>query len=143
MAYSDVLNKTEEAVAAVITNLEVAGLNVYTKQDDATQELPKAIVKCGDFRELHDMGLYGNFQGNVAVRIVSTADATDALATHRTRVQTILDALSYDNLATTATAAISDFTMIAADEMAVDHFPEDRTFVTECARNVTVCASTV
>lgn len=142
MAYSDVLNKTEAAVKAVIDALAVSGLTTYTKQDDDTQTLPKAIVKCGEFRELHDQGLYGNFQGAVAVRIVSNADDT-TLAAHRARVATILDALSYDNLATTATAALADFTMIAADEMAVDHGVEERSFFTEWARNVTVCASDV
>lgn len=141
MAYSDVLNKTEAALAQVISDLGVAGLNVFTKQDDGEQALPKVIVKCGDFRELHDQGLYGNFQGNVAVRIVSSADGTDTLSTHRARVAEILDPLSRDDLAATATAALADFTMIAADEMAQDHGVEERTFWTEWARNVTVCAS--
>ena len=142
MAYSDVLNKTEEAVASVITSLAIAGLNVYTKQDDAEQTLPKAIVKCGYFRELHNQGLYGDFQGNVAVRIVSNADDT-TLAQHRARVAEILDPLSRDDFHTTASAAVSDFTMIAADEMAVEHSVDERSFVTEWARNVTVCASDV
>lgn len=143
MAYSDLLNKTEEAVASVISGLALDGLTVRTKQDDEDLALPRAIVKCGDFRELHDQGLYGDFQGNVAVRIVSSADETDALTTHRARVAAILDPLSRDDFHTTASAALADFTMIAADEMAVEHSVEERSFVTEWARNVTACASDV
>ena len=143
MAYSDVLNKTEEAVAAVITNLALAGLNVYTKQDDATQELPKAIVKCGEFRELHDMGLYGDYQGFVAVRICSSADGSGAKAAHTALAESVFETLNRDDLHTTATAALPDFTMIAADEKVDDHGVDERQFWSEWARNVTVCASTV
>ena len=142
MAYSDVLNKTEEAIASVITDLGITGLSVLTKLDDAEQALPKVIVKCGTFNELHGQRLDGDFRGAVAVRIVSNADDT-TLAAHRDRAATIIDALSRDDLHTTASAAIEDFTMIAADEMIHDHSVEDRSFVTEFARVVVVCGSDV
>lgn len=130
MAYSDLLNKVETAFARIVTD-SGATVSVYTGQDDTPdQELPKAIVKAGQFNELFSIGMYGSFSGAVAVRVVTNADEY-SLEAHRALVATIFDALSMDDLRETINANETTFTVHGIAAMLQEHGNEERTWWSE------------
>ncbi len=88
--------------------------NVYTGADDETKLLPCAIVQCDGGEET--LSGTGNYTCRARITIKSTADndagATNALTNHNALAETVIDLFKTDNLATTLSSKVTNFTVI-------------------------------
>lgn len=107
MPNNDVESKNEAAGKSVVDGLSLTGVTSNTGQDDDMLALPNVICGC-DQGDEEPLGT-GIFRTVLRVTVNSPNNVDDALATHRTRVQTVRDAFMSDAIETTLTTAVSDF----------------------------------
>lgn len=108
--FNDLLSKCEAACKSVIDGLALTGVTVNTGLEDESLTLPYVVCYASSStEEVVDSGLD---RVVTEIIIVSDANATTALATHRSRVATIMDTFRDEDISTDLTAAVSDFGVI-------------------------------
>jgi len=126
------LNATiETALKAIIDDESSPPVaNVYTGADDETRTLPCAVVECDGGEEL--LPETGNYSCRARVTVKSTADndagATNALTTHNTLAGSVIDLFKTDNLATTLSGKVTNFTVIGVIDQGQTSATDGRTF---------------
>jgi hypothetical protein len=110
--YNDILFKVEDAIVAVIDQLNITDLEVHAGGDNDKLEFPyvTVVAEVGETRQ----PLRGNFGVQAVIDIHTSAD--DASRAQRiAMVKTIGDALWTDDIAATLTNAVSDFTAMGVN----------------------------
>ena len=126
------LNATVETALKAIIDDEGSPpvANVYTGADDDTRSLPCAVVEC-DGGEEHTPET-GNYSCRARVTVKSTADndagATNALTTHNSLAESVIDLFKTDNLATALSAKVATFTVIGVIDRGQTSATDGRTF---------------
>lgn len=114
-SYNRVGSKTEEAAAAHAATLTFTGSPTITKgRDDAEKNSEKLIRFTAEVQEEEPIGT-GNFFVNLEAEIRSIA--ANGESAHNTRVAEVGDMMSDSALASTLSAAASDYYCFAALEM--------------------------
>ena len=93
MAYSDLRNKVESAVSALVA--AAVGATVYTASSAEELVLPRVVVEANDFTEAN--AETGNYYANVSVAVASSADDS-TLAEHDALVAAAFDVVLTDTL---------------------------------------------
>ena len=126
------LNATiETALKAIIDDESSPPVsNVYTGADDETRALPCAIVECDGGEET--LAGTGNYTCRARITVKSTGDndagATNALTTHNALAESVIDLFKTDNLATTLSGKVTNFTVIGVIDRGQTSGTDGRTF---------------
>lgn len=131
----DLTNKAEEAIKATLDAATVAA-TVFAGQSAETIELPACIVhaQAGQEAPLNS----GNCYVSVEVRVMSNADDT-AIADHRSLCTSIFTVLMADDLATTLSAAASDFSVLGIRNRSVREDRQDDSWVSTLSFELYCC----
>lgn len=95
MGTKSVREIVESAIRAhLVAQTELAGVNVYKGIEVATDQLPALVVNCSSVANPPDLpeGL-GNYSCTVTLELYTSADAANALASHRDRSAGMLGAM--------------------------------------------------
>jgi hypothetical protein len=139
------LNSTVETALKAIIDDEGSPpvANVYTGADDDTRQIPCAIVECDGGEEI--LPDSGNYSCRAKVTVKSTADndagATNALTTHNSLAESVIDLFKTDDLATTLSAKVSAFTVIGVIDRGQTSATDGRTFEDSIEFDLIACLS--
>ncbi len=139
------LNATVETALKAIIDDEVSPpvANVYTGADDDTRSLPCAICECDGGEEL--LPETGNYSCRARVTVKSTADndagATNALTTHNSLAESVIDLFKTDNLAPTLSAKVAAFTVLGVSDRGQRSATDGRTFEDSIEFDLVACLS--
>ena len=115
--------------------------NVYTGADDDTRVLPCAVVECDGGEET--LAGTGNYTCRARITVKSTGDndagSSNALTTHNALAETVIDLFKTDNLATTLSGKVTNFTVIGVIDRGQTSGTDGRTFEDSIEYDVIAC----
>ena len=148
--YNDILSKLEAAMKTVLDALALTGtrgtdtaavVSILTGLDDDAALLPRVTVHAIETQseEVRDSGIF-----NVKVQVhIHSHSADETLATHRTRVATVIDAIMQTDRADVLSAAVTDFHCYDLQDLGPGAEPTGRAFHTIREFNAVCCPMTL